>query len=193
MIHLSSWMHLTALTLTHHHKPLLSVQSKTKFSLLTVSSDPWTNKKKKLAHTCRDIHSSLPPVAFSHYENLVKPCPSLHAERRITMQLSPQRVKNQPNPAWNYTLLLNHPHPPPLPSCCSFISYIFDSRPLSLFVLLDPPLLGSVLKKPGEEKTGGLTLWEWQNAMWGAVQTCRRLIRHPYWQGSVGQIGKEDQ
>lgn len=184
MIHLSAWMHLRALTLTHNHKPLLSVQSRTKFSLLTVSSDPWTNEKNTLTHTWTSI--PVYPLWFSVTGNLVKPCPSLHAEQGITTQLSPQRVRNQPNPAWDYTLLLNFSpsfHAPslrvwlflnplflqpsstslqhfsPRPFCSSFIPYIFDTRPESLcFAAPTTALLSSL--EVGRGKTQEEKLWE---------------------------------
>lgn len=44
-------------------------------------------------------------MVCSHLGNFVKLCPSLHAEQGITMQFPPQRAKNQPNPAQDYTLL----------------------------------------------------------------------------------------
>lgn len=43
IIQLTAWMHRRALTLTHRHKPLLSVHCGAKLTLQIAPSDPWTN------------------------------------------------------------------------------------------------------------------------------------------------------
>lgn len=110
-------------------------------------------------------------------------CPSMHAEQGITTRFSPQRAKNQSNPAWDYILLPSFP--PPLFPSCSFAILLFPWIPhsqsiffTSLLSILDTrwlislpvllPLLRSVLRggersrgrKTQEESSGRVAVYQ---------------------------------
>lgn len=92
-------------------------------------------------HTQTHAHTPVyPPWPFSHWGNLVKLCPSLHAEQGITTQFSPQRARNQPNPAWDYTLLLTFSSTSPVLSLSGlFLSLNRSfSFPPHIFLSLNP-------------------------------------------------------
>lgn len=135
----------------------------------------------KNTHTHTHAHTSIPvyPLWFSATRGiLVKLCPSMHAEQGITTQFSPQRAKNQPNPAWDYTLLLTSSssfHALSLSlslviclslnpsfssslhhvSLFSSLSDIFDTRPLSWLCVSAPttPLLSPPEKQGKHRQT----------------------------------------
>lgn len=216
MIHLSGWMHLRALTFTRVHKPFLSVQ--TKFSLLTVS-DPWIKEN----NTYMNIHTSLPPAVFQSpgefgkilpksacwagdyntalptvNQKAAKSCLGLHPPSQYSSlfpsAFSPGLFLN-PLPALPSSNSRHHFSTcPPLLFCTSFITYIFDTRPLSLCFFCthrSTAQLSRSTERRNTRKTVGEGTMRWRGGnvtteAWGG------LFRQPRWQGSPGRTGEKD-
>lgn len=211
MIHLSGWMHLRALTFTRVHKPFLSGQ--TKFSLLTVS-DPWIKEN----NTYMNIHTSLPPAVFQSpgefgkilpksacwagdyntalptvNQKAAKSCLGLHPPSFQALSL---RVSFWiPCPRYLLlTLVITSPPVRLFSFCTSFITYIFDTRPLSLCFFCthrSTAQLSRSTERRNTRKTVGEGTMCWRG---GNVTTeaCGGLFRQPRWQGSPGRMGEKD-
>lgn len=136
----------------------------------------------------------------------------MHAEQGITAQFSPQRAKNQPNPAWDYILFLTipcfFPHVLPLgsvslslsdclvlltslhhlapclplPTFSSFLPYILTLDFWALFVFLLPPLLCLAPRRQLRSRERKMCSG---CVLRETTQTFGRLIRNLLWQGSV--------
>lgn len=146
-------------------------------------------------------------MVFSHERNFVKPCPSLPAEQGITTQLSPQWVRKQPNPAWDYTILYRIS-----PTFHAFAvlawvflnpSFSFSDFITSLTVWLFPIYLiylifltqdlrlsrVSAPTAPSFSSPGIKNVGDWQyikGELKQTTQSCGGLIRHRHWQVSRG-------
>lgn len=125
--------------LERHRKPLFTVHCRAKLSL----QQPPESREQTRKHTDTHLHQPVYPLWFSATGEIWWDSAKVYMlSRGITMQFSLQRAKKQPNPAWDYNILLNFSSSFPCtltglslplhPSVFTFLPFALSSTLLSL-------------------------------------------------------------